>query len=164
MRKTPFYLLILAVIFAIPASATAGQVSKKDFKKYRGLYVGAYSGTYGLSGTDGFLVVSATSFDAGVTISGRRKDSVTSPTGRVHIIRYSKPTGNNRRVRFRGTYIGSFLNPVNGQVEPVLGGRTISINDRGRKRAFRFVMKVRETLQEGSYSKLDVGGVLLKED
>lgn len=164
MSRIPFYSFILAVIFSVPANATAREVSKKEFRKYRGVYTGIYSGTYGLSGSDGFLVVSAVELEGTVTITGRRKDTVTSPTGGVRSIQYTKVTGSGKRVRFRGTYIGNFVNPINGQIEPILGGRTISINDKGKKRDFRFVMKITETLQEGSYSALNVSGVLLKED
>ncbi|MAS95086.1 MAG: hypothetical protein CMO55_17970 [Verrucomicrobiales bacterium] len=154
------FVLIAAVTIPVPR-AEAGRVSQKAFRKFKGVYSGVLSGIYGET-NGSFIPLAPISFPADVRISSRRKSSVVSGTGNVHIIRYSRPMGSKRRVKIRGIYIGSFFNPVSGFSEPVTGGQRITITDKGRGKRFRFNMRFGDVLQEGSLSYQRVNGIMKK--
>ena len=154
-------LVLFAAIVAPVPEAQAGRVTQNQFRKFKGIYSGGLAGLYG-EAVGGLIDLQPTSFPAEVRISSRRKSSVVSGTGRVHTIRYSRPTGTRRRVNIRGIYIGSFFNPLTATSEPVTGGQRIRITDKGRNKRFRFQMRFGDVLQEGSLSYQDVNGVLKK--
>lgn len=162
MKRIFLCVLVLVAVVGVPVPrAEAGRVSQKTFRKFKGFYSGVLSGVYGET-NGSFIPLDPISFDADVRISSKRKSSVVSGTGNVHIIRYSRPMGSRRRVKLRGIYIGSFFNSVNGLSEPVTGGQRITITDKGRGKRYRFNMRFGDVLQEGTLSYQRVNGVLKK--
>lgn len=162
MKRIFLLSLVLAAVVVVPVPrAEAGRVSQKTFRKFKGVYSGILSGVYGET-NGSFIDLAPISFGADVRISSRRKSTVVSGTGMAHIIRYSKPTGNKRRVKLRGIYIGSFFNPVSGYSEPVTGGQRITITDKGRASRYRFNMRFGDVLNEGTLSYQKVNGIMKK--
>lgn len=158
MKRLPFYIAIFAVFFAFVPDSQGRTLSRKDFRKFTGLYRGTMDGVYGEADYSGYYDFLPFGFDADIRISNRRLERVPSPTGRVHTLRYSKPKGNNRRAKLRGIFIGSFYNPITDTYEPVFGGRNIVIKDKGVSSRFHYLMSVRETIEEYGLSYLDVDG------
>jgi len=158
MKKLTAAIIILSVFGAIVPQAEARPLSRKDFRKFTGVYYGSMFGTYGEADRSGYLEFAPFGFDAEIRITNRRVDRVISPTGRVHTLRYSAPRGNSRRVKMRGVFIGSFYNPITDYYEPVLGGRNITIKDKGRGKRFQYLMTVAENIEEVGLSYLDVSG------
>ena len=162
MKKLPFLAVILAVFSALAPQVEAGTISRKDFRKFTGFYYGSLFGTYGEADDSGDFEFEPYGFDAEIRISNRRVDRVLSPTGRFHTLSYAEPRGNSRRVKIRGVFVGTFFNPITGYDEPVLGGRNITIKDKGRGKRFQYLMSVAENIEEYRLSYLDVSGRLGK--
>lgn len=159
--KPTILFLILSFCFAgaLPFEAEAGQVRKKDFRKFFGKYSGSVSGVYGISGT-GVFDPQPVSYDVDIRVNSRRRVTVFSGTRRAHRLTLGKPTGNKRRIRLRGTYSGEFTNPNSGATEQVSGFRRYIIRRRGGGRNARLLMNVRDQMQEGNLSYSSLKGKL----
>jgi hypothetical protein len=164
--KTSFLLLlsVTALVLGSLDSASAATLTQSEIKKFKGTYAGRISGIAGNVSQPN----NATTFDAEIKVTGKRREAlpVLIPglnARSAHFIAWRKPTGSASRAKFVGFYVGTVTNPVTLISETVSGVRTMILVDRGSGVNFRYVMRLSDTLREGSYSAQDLTGKLAKE-
>ena len=164
--KTNFLLLLsfICLVLGSGESASAATLKQSDIKKFKGIYAGRISGIAG----NVSLPNNSTTFDAEIKVTGKRREAVPVLIAGLnarsaHFIAWRKPTGSPSRAKFVGFYVGTFTNPSTLVEEQVSGIRTMILVDRGAGANFRYVMRLTDTLTEGSYSAQDLKGTLGKE-
>jgi hypothetical protein len=160
--KTTFFLLLslTALVLGSLESVAAATLKQSDIKKFKGTYEGRISGITNPN--------NAINGPAKVKVTGKSRELVPvlfdlNKARLAHFIAWRKPTGSPSRAKFVGFYVGTFINPVTLIEEPVSGMRTMILVDRGAGTNFRYMMRLTDTLQEGSYSNQDITGKLAKE-
>lgn len=164
MKTSLLLLFFLAALVLVLPGASAAPLKQSEIKKFKGVYAGRISGIAGNVSVPN----NATTFDAEIKVTGKRREAlpVLIPglnARSAHFIAWRKPTGSASRAKFVGLYVGTFTNPSTMLVEPVSGMRTMILVDRGGGRNFRYVMRLTDTLTEGSYSAQNLKGTLAKE-
>ncbi len=160
MRIAPFlFLSLAALVFGAAATTSAAPLKQRDIKKFKGTYEGTVSGITNPN--------NAVSGVVKVKVTGKRRELVpllfdVNKARSAHFIAWRKPTGSPSRAKFVGFYVGTITNPVTLLEEPVSGVRTMILVDRGAGTNFRYVMRLSDTLREGSYSAQDLKGTLVK--
>lgn len=162
-----FLLLFLSLSFLVLGSldsVSAATLKQSDIKKFKGTYAGRITGIAG----NVSLPNNSTTFDAEIKVTGKRREAVPVLIAGLnarsaHFIAWRKPTGSPSRAKFVGFYVGTVTNPVTLIPETVSGMRTMILVDRGTGVNFRYVMRLTDTLREGSYSAQDLTGKLGKE-
>lgn len=164
MRIAPFlFLSLAALVYGAAATTSAAPLKQSDIKKFKGVYAGEISGIAG----NVSLPNNSTRFVAEIKVTGKRREAlpvlIEGLNARsAHFIAWRKPTGSPSRAKFVGFYVGTITNPVTLLEEPVSGVRTMILVDRGAGTNFRYVMRLSDTLREGSYSAQDLKGTLGK--
>ncbi|PAW64367.1 MAG: hypothetical protein B9S36_02705 [Verrucomicrobiia bacterium Tous-C2TDCM] len=161
--KAPFSTLLLfssalAVVSVGPLAAAT--LKQSEIKKFKGTYEGRISGITSPN--------NAVNGPAKVKVTGKSRELIPvlfdfNKARTAHFIAWRKPTGSPSRARFVGYYVGTFTNPITLIEEQVTGVRTMILVDRGSGVNFRYVMRLNDTLREGSYSAQDISGTLGKE-
>jgi hypothetical protein len=161
-RRSTLCRALITALVCFTATAGAQTLTGKQIKKFKGEYLGPVSGIASNTSRDG-----AVAFETTVNFTGKSAELLTpqisnlyaSPT---HRIVYRKPTGDDRRLKITGFYVGTAINPSSGFPEPVSGIRKMVITDRGEGKNVRFVMRFSDTLREGVYAAQDIKGTLGK--
>lgn len=165
MKTFPVLLrCVICLVLVSGVSASAATLKKSEIKKFKGVYAGRISGIAGNMS----LPNNSTTFDAEIKVTGKRREAlpvlIAGLNARsAHFIAWRKPTGSPSRAKFVGFYVGTVTNPVTLLPETVSGVRTMILVDRGAGVNFRYVMRLTDTLREGSYSAQDLKGKLGKE-
>jgi len=165
MKSFSLLLLSFAVLLLGSSSmVSAAPLKQSEIKKFKGIYAGRITGIAG----NVSMPNNSTTFDAEIKFTGKRREAlpVLIPglnAQAAHFIAWRKPTGSPSRAKFVGFYVGNFTNPSTMLVEQVSGVRTMILVDRGAGSNFRYVMRLSDTLREGSYSAQDLTGTLGKE-
>ena len=160
--KSAFSLVFPLFALAFLTSATgADTLSKREVKKFKGTYEGEISGIAG----NASLPNNSTRFTAEVKMTGKSRERLPAlisglNAASTHTIVWRKPTGTAKRAKWIGLYVGTVTNPLTLLPEPVSGTRTVIIVDRGSGVNFRYVMRLSDTLREGSYSAQNLKGKL----
>jgi hypothetical protein len=147
--------------FSAP-EAEAAKLTKRVLRGFYGIYEGPVSGFYGVDSGGGVINPQPTSYQLRVKVNGRRNTTAFSGTGRAHNLKFSKATGNRRRIRIRGVYSGTFQHPGTAAVEQATGVRRYSIKKRGSGKNATYKMRARDELREGTLSYSNVTGNLTK--
>lgn len=161
MKTTLALCFVLLALAPISGANGADTLSKREVKKFKGNYEGEISGIAGNT----TLPNNSTRFTAQVKVSGKSRERLPAlisglNAGSSHSIVWRKPTGSKSRVKWVGIYVGTVTNPLTFLPEPVSGMRTLIISDRGRDVNFRYIMRLTDTLREGSYSAQNLKGKL----
>lgn len=167
MSMKSFSLLLLSfavLLLGSSSTVSAAPLKQSEIKKFKGIYAGRITGIAG----NVSMPNNSTTFDAEIKFTGKRREAlpVLIPglnAQAAHFIAWRKPTGSPSRAKFVGFYVGNFTNPSTMLVEQVSGVRTMILVDRGAGSNFRYVMRLSDTLREGSYSAQDLTGTLGKE-
>lgn len=159
-----FLLSCTSLLFGSFGSLSAAPLTQSEIKKFKGVYAGEI---YGIAGNVS-QPNNSTRFAAEIKVTGKRREAlpVLIPglnAQNLHFIAWRKPTGSASRAKFVGFYTGTFTNPSTMLVEQVSGVRTMILVDRGAGTNFRYLMRLSDTLREGSYSAQDLTGKLAKE-
>lgn len=161
MKTTSSAWFVFLAFALIPGSNGADTLGKREVKKFKGTYEGEISGIAG----NASLPNNSTRFNAQVKVTGKSRERLPALISELnadpsHTIVWRQPTGTNRRVKWVGLYVGTVTNPLTLLPEPVSGTRTLIIVDRGRDVNFRYIMRLTDTLREGSYSAQNLKGKL----
>jgi len=161
MRTSFLFLLsFAALVLGSLDSAAAATLTQSEIKKFKGTYEGRISGITSPN--------NAINGPAMVKVTGKNRELIPvlfefNKARTAHFIAWRKPTGSPSRAKFVGYYVGTFTNPTTLIQEQVTGVRTMILVDRGSGVNFRYVMRLTDTLREGSYSAQDITGTLGKE-
>lgn len=162
MRHLPLLCAgFLATILSFPSGAPAAELTPAQFRKFKGRYSGNVSGIAGNNN----LGSSQVSFRTRILVTQKNGEFLVPLISSLHAeprhrIVWRKPTGNTRRCKRTGVYIGTFTSGLT--TGPVAGSRILNFTDRGSGGPNRFSVRIKDTLREEGFSGQDIGGLLKK--
>lgn len=163
MTRAILLLSALAVFgsFSVP-EAEAAKLTKRVLRDFYGTYEGPVSGSFGTDTGGGVIYPQPTAYLLRIKVNGKRNTTAFSGTNRPYTLKFSKATGNKRRIKIRGLYSGSFKHPGTGVTEQVVGIRRYSIKKKGSGQNATYKMRATDELREGTLSYSKVKGNLTK--